>query len=155
MFQQQQVFQRFQAAYLKLNQEKCQLPWPVCLLLGICGCICRHRKATEPTHGTEADFSLVSRHHLLVIVDMNTRKVGIGCMLSQVKEGQNNVAAYYSGRLRLILWPTVSRPVCLGFNFLMFANYFLCSSCREPCLTRGWVCSSQCNHSLVRVAQNS
>jgi hypothetical protein len=26
MFQQQQVFQRFQAAYLKLNQEKCQLP---------------------------------------------------------------------------------------------------------------------------------
>jgi hypothetical protein len=44
------------------------------------------------------------------------------------------------------LWP--------DFNFLTFDNYFLCSSCRASSLTRRRVCSWQCKHSLVRVAQN-
>jgi hypothetical protein len=28
-------------------------------------------------------------------------------------------------------------------------NYILCSSCKAPSLTRGWVCNLQCNHVLV------
>jgi hypothetical protein len=59
---------------------------------------------------------------------------------------------------------TISRPVRLGvepplgpmtrFRFSLFDNYFLSSSCRAPSLTKWRVCSLQCNHSQVRVAQD-
>jgi hypothetical protein len=40
------------------------------------------------------------------------------------------------------------------FNFLMFDNYFLCSSCRAPSLTIGRVCTLQWNHLMVQVVQS-
>jgi hypothetical protein len=51
-------------------------------------------------------------------------------------------------------WGDGSVVCCADFNFLMFDNYFLRSSCKVPSLMRGWVCSLLCNHSLVRVTQN-
>jgi hypothetical protein len=68
-------------------------------------------------------------------------------------------------KLKLILWPTVSRPVNLGVGhpydatnqiliFLCLKITFLSSSCRVPSLTIGWVCSFEYNHLTMRVAQN-
>jgi hypothetical protein len=66
-------------------------------------------------------------------------------------------------RLRMILRPTVSRPVRLGvghrfrayysillFFVLQLLTFFFM---QMPSLTRGRVCSLQCNHTSVRVAQ--
>jgi hypothetical protein len=55
-------------------------------------------------------------------------------------------------QVQVILRPTVRQWP--DFNFL-FVWQFLSSSNRLPPLTRGRVCNLQCNHSLVRVAQNS
>jgi hypothetical protein len=75
-----------------------------------------------------------------------------------------------SAQVLATLQSMVSQPVCGGpwpdFNFpcltvgahdqilIFFVWQFLSSSCRAPSLTRGQVCNLQCNHSLVRVAQD-
>jgi hypothetical protein len=64
---------------------------------------------------------------------------------------------------KLLLQPTVSRPIFLGVGSPFEAHdqilnfpvwHFLTSSRRVPSLTRGRVCNLQCNHSQIRVAQD-
>jgi hypothetical protein len=102
-------------------------------------------------------FMILDDFCLLCYVMVNVRN------LESLMHIADRCGSWETDRFRVILRPTVSRPVCLVvwapfeaddqiLNFFE-CNYFLSSSCRAPSLTRGRVCNLQCNHSLVRVGQ--
>jgi hypothetical protein len=111
------------------------------------------------SHGGADPFS--SDHRQEQRTNTHTKREDISVMTSR-KEIKKLVIAPYASWVGFILWPTVSQPVRLGIGLPFGAHdqilslYSLqrqllcCSSCKVPSLTRGRVCSLQCNRWLVR-----
>jgi hypothetical protein len=98
------------------------------------------------------------------IEELLGRKKNSGSGLERREHGRRDPSRWpcdivYPQKLALTSLTNVDRSVCIVRSLdeasdLFFDIYFLSYSCKTPSLMRGWVYSLQCNHSVVRAAQN-